>query len=105
MAESSSPLDRRTTKARSVLFGALRDKGHGTVAAALGIGDSTFSEWLQKNEARICSLLTALDLKPVPTNVECHSADYLATLRKYAAIGIQVDPSDLGDKPSLEFDE
>lgn len=108
MDPSSQPFDRRTTKTRSVLFGALRTTGHGKVAATLGISDSTFSEWWQKNSDRICQLLTAIDHKPVPTTVECHSAEYLKTLRKYAAIGIQVDPdavpTDERAAP-LEFDE
>ncbi len=108
MDTSSQLLDRRTTKTRSVLFGALRNTGHGKVAATLGISDSTFSEWLGKNMDRVCLLLTALDHKPVPIAVECHSAEYLQTLRKYAASGIQVDPdavpTDERAAP-LEFDE
>lgn len=104
MAESSPLLDRRTTKTRSVIFGALRSRGHARVADALGISESTFSEWLQKNGDRLALLLTAIGHKPVPIDVECHSAAYLADLRKYAAIGIGVDPDGLKSE-SLTFED
>lgn len=106
MAESSPLLDRRTTKTRSVIFGALRSKGHAEVAKALGISESTFSEWLGKHADRVAQLLTAIEHKPVPIDVECHRPAYLADLRKYAAIGISVDPDHIpaGMAP-LEFDD
>lgn len=106
MAETVSPLlDRRTTKSRAVIFGALRSKGHAHVAQALGISESTFSEWLQKYGDRVAQMLTAIDHKPVPLDVECHSAAYLADLRKYAAIGISVDPDQLERTQPLTFEE
>lgn len=98
MAEGSPLLDRRTTKTRSVVFGALREVGHGEVAKALGISPSTFSEWLQTHGDRICLMFTAIKHKPVPEHVECHSKKYLDDLRRYAAIGIAVDP----DAPPAE---
>lgn len=95
MADCAPLLDRRTTKSRSVVFGALRSKGHGKVAEALGISESTFCEWLQKHGDRFFLMLTALDHKPVPLDVECHRPAYMADLRRYAAIGISVDPEAL----------
>ncbi len=106
MAESSLILDRRTTKSRSVIFGALRSKGHANVAKSLGISESTFSEWLKNNGDRVALLLTAIGYKPVPVDVECHRASYIADLRRYAAIGISVDPDSLPDTIApLDFDE
>lgn len=106
MAELSPLLDRRTTKTRSVIFGALRSRGHADVAKALGISESTFSEWLAKYGDRVAQPLPAINNKPVPIDVECHRPAYLADLRKYAAIGIAVDPDHLpsGVTP-LDFDE
>lgn len=95
MPESSSLLDRRTTKTRAVIFDGLRSVGHARVAESLGISESTFSEWLQKYGDRIALMLTAIEHKPVPLDVECHRPAYLADLRKYAAIGISVDPEAL----------
>lgn len=104
MAESSPLLDRRTTKTRSVIFGALRSRGYGNVATALGISESTFSEWLQKHGDRVALMLTAIEHKPVPLDVECHRPAYMADLRRYAAIGISVDPEVLPAEP-LTFEE
>lgn len=107
MAELSPMLDRRTTKTRSVIFGALRSKGHAKVAEALGISESTFCEWLQKHADRMCQMLSAIEHKPVPLDVECHSTAYLSDLRKYAAIGISVDPDELPlrEKGPLNFED
>lgn len=85
-----------------MLFGALRSKGHAKVAEALGISESTFSEWLQKHADRFSLMLTAIEHKPVPLDVECGSAKYMADLRKYAAIGISVDPEALHDRLQWE---
>jgi len=97
-------LDRRTTNSRSVIFAAIRSRGHGHVAKTLGISESTFSEWLTKYGDRVAQLLTAIDHKPVPIDVECHRPAYLAELRKYAAIGISVDPDALQPEP-LTFED
>lgn len=105
MAESSPLLDRRTTKTRSVIFGALRSKGHGRVAEVLGLSESAFSEWLQKHADRIAQMLTAIEHKPVPFDVECHRPPYMADLRRYAAIGIAIDPEALPAEPALSFED
>lgn len=100
MAESSPMLSRRTTKTRSVIFGGLRSKGHGNVAKALGISESTFSEWLEKYGDRIALMLTSIDHKPVPIENECHSPEYMASLLFFARRGMDrpPDPRDLEDE-------
>ena len=107
MATESSPmLDRRTTKSRAVIFGAIRSIGHGEVAKACGVSESTFSEWLQKYGDRIALILTAIGHKPVPLGVECHTPEYVKTLRHYASIGIAIDPDEIpSDKQTLDFGE
>lgn len=89
MAELSTTLDRRTTKTRSVIFGALRSKGQRNVADAVGVSESTFSEWLQKNSDRVCQVLTALELKPVPVGNVCHPPEHLAHMEYFASIGMR----------------
>jgi hypothetical protein len=99
MAELSPTLDRRTTKTRSVLFGALRDVGNANVAKALGIAPSTFSEWWKENADRVALLLTTLDHKPVPTKWRCvDPADY--DFMRKATIGYLQNV----DKQTLEWD-
>jgi hypothetical protein len=100
MAESSPGLDRRTTKTRAVIFGAVRSVGYARIGEALGVSESTACEYLQKHGDRIALLLTALGHKPVPVDVECHSPKYLHDLRHYAAIGIQVDPDRAPESPT-----
>lgn len=100
MAELSPTLDRRTTKTRSVLFGALRSKGHGKVADALGVSESTFSEWLNKNSDRICQLLTAIEHKPVPLTNICYPPEHLAHMEYFAQIGMRY-----ANQEHLEFDD
>ncbi len=71
----SPTLDRRTTKTRSVIFGALRSVGQRRTAEKLGIADNTLSDFMEKYGDRIAQLLTALELKPVPVGAKCISAD------------------------------
>lgn len=100
MAESSPLLDRRTTKTRSVIFGALRSRGHGNVAERLGISESTFSEWLKTHGDRMSLLLTACDLKPVPMENVCYGPEHMASLEYFARRGMErpADPRDAEDE-------
>lgn len=89
-------LDRRTTKTRAVLIGAIRDKTGAVVAKSLGIAESTFNEWWTKHGDRVALLLTALDQKPVHVSSKCVSEkraneidEYVERLRYWAEIGIR----------------
>ena len=84
-----------------MIFGALRSKGHAEVAKALGVSESTFSEWLQKHGDRVAQLLTAIDHKAVPIIVKCYEPDYLERIMYFAEIGIRHARSN----PALEFED
>lgn len=71
----SPMLDRRTTKSRAVIFGAIRSVGQKPIAERLGMSESSLSEFLAKYGDRIAQLLTAVDLKPVPVSAKCVTMD------------------------------
>lgn len=105
MAEASPTLDRRTTNSRSVLFGAIRTKGANTIAKAIGIAPSTFSEWWQEHHERICLFLTAADLKPVPIVWKCVEPDEYRYMRRTTIEKLQQDErAEVGVAKPLEWD-
>ena len=96
MSESSPTLDRRTTKSRSVIFAAVRSRGQGPIAEALGISESTFSDWFGKYGDRVAQLLSAAGLKPVPLDSKCYAPEFIEHLRFFAERGVaQGDSSEL----------
>lgn len=94
----SPMLDRRTTKTRAAIFGGVRSVGYANVAKALGISESTFSEWFNKYGDRVAMLLTAINAKPVAVDARCVTAERAAEieseverLRYWARIGMATE--------------
>ena len=71
-----------------MVFAAVRSRGQGPIAEALGISESTFSDWFTKYGDRVAQLLTAAGLKPVPLDARCYAPEYIEHLRYFAQHGM-----------------
>lgn len=69
----------------------IRDVTQVRVAELMGLSPSVLSEYLQKHQARIASLLAASGLKVVECTAEVYEESYIRSLKTLAAHGISGD--------------
>lgn len=88
MAELCAVNSDLSRKSQSQILRRLASAGQNSVGEAIGKSETWVSRFASEQLKTCADLLTVLGLKVVPIENECHSADYIRSLRCLARIGM-----------------
>lgn len=81
---SNSPLERSRKTVQVVLQALASDASAASVAAAMGVSESTISRLKNDHLESFALLLAHLGLKVVPVGVQCYEPQYIALVHQLA---------------------
>ena len=90
MAESCVLDPHHARKIHAMLLQSLSLRGQGPVAKALDVSDATISRMKTDDLERLSAFIAVLGWKLSPVTSECHTPEYLRSLRYFAKIGMNV---------------
>ena len=104
----------RSLKTQTTILRSLQSKGQVQIADFMDVSEATVSTLINKPLpnapdnttylTRLCDLLAGADLKVVPVDVECHTPEYMKSLKMFARRGIDVD-EDIDTEAQLWSDD